>query len=313
MLHDRPNSEILQELDECVYGHYEAKKTLISLVNRSKIRHFQKWGEIIHKEHLVSTAKCLLIGGSGTGKTYLMQSLAEIVDFPLLIIDATKFNPTGASGGIKADTLRHMITKKAGEYAESGDGRYFSVEGIIDQMVVFVDEFDKISGHYEGSSGNWNEHLQTNFLTLFENHQELSGVSWVFAGAFSGISDKDAKKKSVGFKSQDNEEPIKTEIDDEDIIKYGMLPEIVGRLTSICQLDTLTQKDFYNILTKKILPKKMIELSYFGVRDFNISEERLQEIAENATNSSQGVRYLQREVDKYFLDDEFNYEYTRYE
>lgn len=312
MLHDKSNKEILEQLDQYVYGHEEAKKALITLVNRSKIRHYQKWGEMIHTEHLISPGKCLLMGGSGTGKTYLVQSLAEIVNFPFLVVDATKFNPTGASGGIKPEKLKRMIVKKATEYSEIRGGTYFSVDGIIDQMVVFVDEFDKLSGHYDGSSGGtWNTHTQTHFLTMFENYEELSGVSYIFAGAFSGIGDDKVVSKSIGF---NNTLEISTnkEISDEDIIKYGMLPEIVGRLTSICKLDKLTEKDYYNILVDKVIPKKMIELSYFGIEDFNISKKQLKEIAKGAVTSSQGVRYLYREVDKHFLDAEFNYEDHKY-
>ena len=309
MLHDKSNKKILEELNQRVYGHADAKKSLITLVNRSKLRHYQKWGELLPKESLLKPAKCLLIGGSGTGKTHLVQTLADIANFPLLVIDATNFNPTGASGGIKPETLRRMIVKKASEYADAREGTYFSIEGVIDQMVVFVDEFDKISSHYDGSSGgNWNQHLQTHFLTIFENNEELSGVSWVFAGAFSGM-DKESSivKHGIGFHAK-SEETKASGVNDEDIVKYGMLPEIVGRLTSICRLDKLTEEDYYNILVENVIPHKMLELSYFKVYDIDLTDDQLREIAKGATSSSQGVRYLYREIDKHFLDIEFNYE-----
>lgn len=311
MLHNKTNREILAELDNVVYGHEHAKKSLIALVNRSKLRHYQKWGEMVDKSYLLKPGKCLLMGGSGTGKTFLVQSLAEIVDFPFLIVDATKFNPTGASGGIKSDTLKRLIVSKAKEFLDKKEDTYVSIDGVIDQMVVFVDEFDKISSHYDGSSGGtWNEHTQTHFLTMFENHEELSGVSYIFAGAFSGISDdKKADRPPIGFlECEDTPEVESTEVDDEDIINYGMLPEIVGRLTSICSLDKLTEEDYYNILIDKIIPKKMSELTYYGVDDMPITKDELEQIAKSACESSQGVRYLSREIDKYFLDIEFNYE-----
>lgn len=308
MLHDKSNKEILEELNELVYGHNHAKKSLISLVNRSKLRHFQKWGELLPKESLIKPSKCLLIGGSGTGKTYLVQSLAKIAHFPLLIVDGSSFNPTGASGGIKPETLRKMILSKAKEYSELREGTYFSLDGILDQMVVFVDEFDKISSHYDGSAGNWNEHVQTHFLTMFENHDDLAGVSWIFAGAFSGIDKAAAsKKQGIGFNAV-QEEIKAVDITDEDIVKYGMLPEIVGRLTTICKLDKLTEEDFYNILIEKVIPNKIMELSYFKIDDIDITDEKLRTIAKEAMTSSQGVRYLYREIEKHFLDVEFNYE-----
>lgn len=313
MLHDVSNKVILAELDRLVYGHTQAKKALISLVNRSKLRHSQRWGELLPEENCVKPSKCLLVGGSGTGKTHLMQSLSKVVDFPLLIVDASTFNPTGASGGIKPQKLKEMIYKKAEEYQEMRDGTYFSISGILDQVVVFVDEFDKLSSHYDGTSSNWNEHTQTHFLTLFENHEELSGVSWVFAGAFSGIGEEppQGNKQSIGFNSVHTEPRISQEISDEDIVKYGMIPEIVGRLTSICVLDRLAESDFYNILIEKVIPQKIVELAYLGISDVDITDDRLREIAKNATTSSQGVRYLYREIDRHFLDIEFNYEDNR--
>ncbi len=315
MLHDKSNKKILEELNESVYGHEEAKKSLITLVNRSKLRHYQKWGQMLPEEALIKPSKCLLIGGSGTGKTHLVQSLSKIVHFPLLIVDASAFNPTGASGGIKPETLRRMIISKAKECSELRQGTYFSIDGILDQTVVFVDEFDKISSHYDGSAGNWNEHVQTHFLTLFENSEDLAGVSWIFAGAFSGIDKKSAAGhgRSIGFNATHDESKPSQEISDEDIVKYGMIPEIVGRLTSICRLDKLTEDDFYNILIEKVIPKKLLELSYFNITDIDITDDKLRKIAKEALNSSQGVRYLYREIDKHFLDIEFNYEDTQFD
>lgn len=312
MLHNKSNKKILEELDSLVYGHETAKKSLISLVNRSKMRHLQKYGSLLPDDELIKTSKCLLIGGSGTGKTYLIQCLADIADFPLLIVDGSSFNPTGASGGIKPETLKKLIINKASEYLADKGECYFSLDGVIDQMVVFVDEFDKLSSHYEGSSGNWNLHIQTHFLSLFENNQELSGVSWVFAGAFSGM-DKDigtGDKRSIGFGPHDIVEDT-AKVFDEDVIKYGMLPEIVGRLTSICRLDILNEEDYYSILTKTIIPRKMKELEFFGIYNSNLTEGYLREMCKSAKISSQGVRYLYRELEKYFLDAEFNYEDCR--
>lgn len=314
MLHDKSNKKILEELDELVYGHHKAKKSLIALINRSKLRHYQRWGQLLPDDALIKPSKCLLIGGSGTGKTHLVQSLAKIVHFPLLIVDASAFNPTGASGGIKPQRLKEMIFEKAEECAMLREGTYFSLEGILDQVVVFVDEFDKISSHYDGSAGNWNEHIQTHFLTLFENNAELAGVSWVFAGAFSGIEKKTGGHgRSIGFNATHEESKPSQEISDEDIVKYGMIPEIVGRLTAICKLDKLTENDFYNILIEKVIPKKLLELSYFNVMDIDITDNELRRIAKDAMNSSQGVRYLYREVDKHLLDVEFNYENTKFD
>lgn len=316
MIYNKSNKEILAELNNYVYGHDEAKKTLITLINRSKIRRFQKACEYREEDGLISPGRCLLLGESGTGKTFLIQSLAKIVEFPLLIVDATTFNPTGASGGVKADTLKKMIDARAREYRDMAQklNLVLTIPEIVDQMVIFVDEFDKLASHYEGSTGNWNKHIQTNFLTLIENYEEFSGITWIFAGAFSGMDSKTKfKKTNIGFNATHGNEEVVPEITDEDVIKYGLLPELVGRLTAICSLNKLTEDDYYNILNNIVVPKKLSELIYFGILDSNLEEEFLRKIAVDACKSSQGVRYLNRAIDKFFLEAEFRYEEFKYD
>lgn len=313
MIHTNTNANILQSLDDVVYGHIEAKKALINLVNRSKIRHYQKFIEAVPASRLMKPSKCLLLGGSGTGKTFLVKTLSEHIKFPFLSVDATKFNHTGAVGGIKTRDLQRMIVKKAQEYVDNNPTMYFSLEGTVDQMVVFVDEFDKISSHYDGgSSGKWNESTQSHFLTMFDNYEEFAGVSWVFAGAFSGIKTKEVRQ-SIGFNScSDENDNAIADITDEDVINYGLLPEIVGRMSSICSLDDLSVEDYVKIMEKCVIPDKLSELSYFGIDDTGLSKDDVYDIASKASDSGQGVRYLQRELDKRLLDLEFNYENTRY-
>ena len=290
MLHNLSNYEILLELNSQVAGHESAKKALINLVNRSKIRHHQKWIEQMHKDYLIAPHKLLLIGQSGTGKTHMIEKLQEIVDFPLIRLDATKLNPTGASGGSKEEDVRKMIIEKAAEYCQVKKGYYHSMEGTIDQVVVFVDEIDKL-GKRSDSSGNWNTHVQANFLTLFDNKAEFAGVSFIFAGAFADMTKYD--KGDIGEK----------------VVQEGLIPELVGRFTSIIELDKFGISDYYDILTQRLIPKKLIDLAFFGVFDSNIPEERLQEMCVIAHKSGQGVRSLQRQLDKEYLDSEFDSEY----
>lgn len=308
MLHNKRNSEIFKELSSYVEGHTEAKKALISLINRSKIRHHQKWIERIHKDYLLPPHKLLLIGQSGTGKTHLVECLQDLLEFPLIRIDATKLNPTGAMGGIKEKDLQKMIHEKAKDWHQAKKGYYHSVDGTIDQMVVFIDEIDKLGQTFD-SSGNWNAHVQENFLTMFDNKQEFAGVSFIFAGAFNKLTQNvRGAKDTIGFTKSDDDKLTKEEID-EAVIKCGLIPELIGRLTNIVELDRFTQEDYYKILTKRLLPTKMQELAFFNVFDTEIDEDELQEMAKKAMNSGQGVRHLQRQLNKKFLDVEFDSEY----
>lgn len=306
MLHGKRNSEILQELGTNVEGHIEAKKALISLINRSKIRHHQKWIERIHKDFLITPQKVLLIGQSGTGKTHLVECLQDILDFPLIRIDATKLNPTGATGGIKEEDLQKTIRAKAKEWHEARRGYYHSVEGTIDQMVVFIDEIDKLGRSFE-SSGSWNTHVQSNFLTLFDNKTEFAGVSFIFAGAFTEITKVDNKEKSIGFtKSKDTRS--RGEID-ELVVKAGLIPELVGRINSIVELDRFSEYDYYDILTQRLVPAKLLELAFFNIFDSGLDEDKLRGMAKKAYDSGQGIRSLQRQLNKEFLEAEFDNEY----
>jgi ATP-dependent Clp protease ATP-binding subunit ClpX len=307
MLHNKRNNEILAELDSYVDGHVEAKKALISLVNRSKIRHHQKWIELIHRDYLITPHKLLILGQSGTGKTHMVESLQQILDFPLIRLDATKLNPTGAGGGVKEEDVRKQIRAKADEWCKSRKGYYHSIDGTIDQMVVFIDEIDKIGKSFE-SSGNWNNHVQSNFLTLFDNKAEFAGVSFIFAGAFTDITKKDTPlSNSIGF-TREVKTRTKAELD-EQIVKAGLIPELVGRLTNIVELERFTELDYYKILTERLIPAKLQELAYFNIFDTELSEERLKEMAKSAYDSGQGIRSLHRQLNKEYLDAEFENEY----
>lgn len=295
------NNEILSKLNEKVYGHVSAKKTLITLVRRSKMRYLQKWGHNIKTP--IDTMNCLLVGDSGTGKTHLIESLAGIMDFPFLRIDATSLTPTGNNDGINQKKLRLMILDTAKAYVK-GSPEYLNrtVEGAVDQMVVFVDEVDKLANSFD-SSGNWNAHVQAGFLTLIDDKQELKGVSWVFAGAFSGI-ERGATTNALGFTGTSTE--ASKDITDADIIKEGLIPELVGRIGSISVLDTFTEQDYINILEGGLLESKYDELSSCGVVSAVMNYEDVKELAKTAAESGQGVRSLKRELDNYYLEDEFN-------
>ncbi len=306
MKYHAKNKEILAHFDELVYGHITAKKGLINLINRSIIRHHQKYAELLHSEYLIHPHKLLLIGGSGTGKTHLVESLRHIVDFPLLRIDATKLNPTGAAGGVKESQLQKKIVECAQESMARRPYQYSSLEGTIDKVVVFVDEVDKL-GNVFGTSGQWNQHVQANFLTLFENKEEFAGVSWIFAGAFSDLTNPEKVKNTIGFGAV-TETKARSEITDEDIIKYGLIPEFVGRINNIVELDRFTEVQYHQILEEKLLPQKRLELSYFGIYEDGLTDEDKESFVKEAATSGQGVRSLARSLNQHFINKEFDYE-----
>lgn len=306
------NREILSALNETVEGHLTAKKVLINLLQRSKVRHYQKFETGMYPEFLLAPSKVLLMAESGTGKTHLVESLQQVIPFPLVRIAATDLTHTGAGGGIKLDDLKETILTTAKRYAINFPMNVDSImpiESACDQTVVFVDEFDKLAGSFDGSSsGRWNTGTQAHFLTLFDNKDTFAGVSFIFAGAFSELTKRDSRPKpSLGFAptvdSTTDESPI-----DEALVKFGLIPEIVGRINHIVQLDAFNEDDFYHILMTRLLPKKRIDMAYLGVYDIDISEEQGRGIARKAIKSGQGIRAMHREVEAMFVELEFDCE-----
>ncbi len=310
MLWNQSNRELYKQLSSYVSGHDEAKKALIVLLNRSKVRFNQKWSLQMHKDFLLQTSKVLLVGASGTGKTHLIESLNQIVNFPLIKVDATKLNPAGASGGLKEEDLRKMIVDNAESFHKKYPSVSFSIHGAVDQTVVFIDEIDKLGNSFD-ASGKWNDHVQSNFLTLFDNKSEFSGVSFIFAGAFTTITNKDKISNSIGFFKDDEIVKVKKIDDIEDrLVKAGLLPELVGRMTNVVQLDDFTKEDYRAILKERIFPKKQMDMAAMGVFDLILSSDQIELLVNKAITSQQGVRSLQREVDKLFLNEEFDFEET---
>lgn len=306
--HADANRRIYQQLSELVIGHDNAKKVLINLINRSKLRYYQKWGMLQGATDLIKLSNCLLVGNSGTGKTHLVESLSKIMKFPLLKIDATDLNPTGASGGIKSEDLYKRISKCAKDAMEEDPETYWSYEGTLDQVVVFVDEVDKLG---QKLSTDWNQHVQSNFLAIFENKAGYDGVSYIFAGAFTGMEKVATKVTKIGFSHQ-QDEILKNHDIAQSVIRFGLIPEFVGRLNNIVMLDELTKEDYITILVKTVLPKASSTLQFYGVKEFILTHPEIVLLAEDAFKSGLGVRSLETGVSKLMVEYEFNPESYEY-
>jgi len=307
--HADANRRIYQELSELVIGHDNAKKVLINLINRSKLRYYQKWG-LLDASNLIKLSNCLLVGDSGTGKTHLVESLSKIMKFPLLKIDATELNPTGASGGVKQEDLKKKIRDCAKEAMENDPQTYWSYDGTLDQVVVFVDEVDKLG---QKLSSDWNSHVQANFLALFENKAGYDGISFIFAGAFTGMEKKAIKAKQLGFHNT-VDESVKAGDLAQAVVKFGLIPEFVGRLNNIVTLDTLTKDDYITILVNNIMPKASKTLEFYGIKDYTLSMSEIERLSEDAQKSGLGVRALETGVNKLMVELEFSpdsYEVTK--
>lgn len=272
----------MKTLNELVYGHNQAKKTLLALIRRSQDRYYKKC--VLGETELQDTLKCLLIGQSGTGKTHLIQSLRKLYNFPLISLDATQLVPTGNGDGMNVKQLKKLINDKAQELAK--EPQYYSPEGVINQMVIFVDEFDKLGNCFD-STGKWNQHVQANFLTMIDDKEEFSGISWIFAGAFSKLyENKAVVKNSIGFfQVADTNVQETAQFSDDDIIKSGIIPELLGRISLIVELDRFGKDDYARVLHTLLL--KYPELT-------DVCHES---IIAKAMASGQGIRSMTRQLE----------------
>ena len=310
MIHNKTNAELLVEFDKHVIGHEQAKKVLISLVNRSKTAHYYKYLAPMYGDKFedVETVSAMLIGKSGTGKTFLINTLKKLVDFPLVCVDATTLEPAGGSNSADAQSVLDAIVHNAQELVETPDNAYFSLEATVDQTVVFIDEIDKLAKPFE-STGNWNKMIQSGLLGILENNEQFSKVSFVLAGAFADLKKEHVKVTSMGFHKAETAVQEDLTITDKDIVKYGLMPELVGRLSNVVTLEELTAKTMKTILNTVLLPAKVKELSLMGITvPDRLDRETESRIIKISMDSEQGVRSLKRELTKIFNDLEFSYE-----
>lgn len=309
MIGTKSNQVILEELSDKVYGHLEAKKVLINLVNKARLRYYAKWGMLETVPKLNNN--CLLIGPSGTGKTFLVEQLKELCPFPFLKFDATQIQPDGNGSDFTPTKINKQIKKYLQDLIHDQSFEYAaSVEGLGDQLVIFIDEIDKLANSFD-STGNWNKQIQANLLTTIENSLEFDGISFVFAGAFVGLEENhSSNSKPIGFFNDSIKNPQKEISVEESLIKYGLIPEFVGRIGTIVKLDKLTLKDYEKITNNYIIPNKIEELKlYYRLTDENlITKEEIENIIQTAFDSELGVRGIKREIDKLVLEKEFNYE-----
>lgn len=304
MIHNMTNNQILDELNKIVYGSLDAKKKLINLINRSKTRYFQKHVYQEAEKDFVKPAKLLISGESGTGKTYLINTLQKIIHFPLVCIDANSLLPTGAGkdSGMKVADVEKLIKKTAMNTLATHRYLYHSYEGVMSQMVVFVDEFDKLGDGW-GDYG-WRCGTQSAFLTLVENSAEFADVSWVFAGAFSKHRNV-SPSRPIGF-SKNDEVSETAKIDDEMVIKSGIITEFVGRLTDIVELDRPTFDFYEKIIRGLLIPEKQREMLSLNRDMIDVSEDFIKRSINSALKKQQGVRGLKRDLYNLFSDAEFD-------
>ena len=321
-----------KELDNFLGDYIIGQERARKLLSVAVYNHYKRIFKNAHNDDDTEIAKSniLLIGPTGSGKTLMAQTIARVLNVPIAIADATSLTEAGYVGEDVENILTKLIQAADGDVERAQKG------------IIFLDEVDKVSRMSENRSITRDvsgEGVQQALLKIIEGSQvnippkggrkhpnqefttiDTTNILFICGGAFDGLEEILKRKQGanvLGFghekKSKDEQKPTFDMVEPEDLVHYGIIPELVGRLPIIASLNEISEDDMVRILTepKNSLVKQYVKLFSIDNVELTFEEDALRAIAQKAIKRKTGARGLRAILEESMID--IMYELPEYE